>query len=98
MSFTTSPRLSASLIVAGSTVAFVTPAAAQSREQRQMMADIRMLQEQSQQLQNLLGSIAEALKAVNAVEARSTSRPSNTGKALRRSEAGHRQPERTTSA
>ena len=28
------------------------PAAAQSREQRQMMADIRMLQEQAQQLQD----------------------------------------------
>jgi tol-pal system protein YbgF len=31
-----------------------------------MMADIRMLQEQSQELQNLLGSVTEALKAVNA--------------------------------
>jgi TolA-binding protein len=30
------------------------------------MADVRMLQEQNQQLQNLLGSIAEAIKAVNA--------------------------------
>ena len=30
-----------------------------------MMADIRMLQEQSQQLQNLLGTLTEALKAVN---------------------------------
>ena len=47
------------------TVALVTPAAAQSKEQRQMMADLRMLQEQNQTLQNVLGSIAEAIKAVN---------------------------------
>jgi TolA-binding protein len=43
-----------------------TPGAAQSREQRQMMADLRMLQEQNQTLQNVLGSIVEAIKAVNA--------------------------------
>jgi tol-pal system protein YbgF len=41
------------------------PAAAQSKEQRQMMADLRMLQEQNQTLQNVLGSIVEAIKAVN---------------------------------
>jgi len=41
------------------------PAAAASKEQLQMMADIRMLQEQAQQLQLLLGSLTEALKAVN---------------------------------
>jgi tol-pal system protein YbgF len=44
----------------------VIPAAAQSKEQRQMMADLRMLQEQNQTLQNVLGSIVEAIKAVNA--------------------------------
>jgi tol-pal system protein YbgF len=44
----------------------VIPAAAQSREQRQMMADLRILQEQTQVLQNILGSITEAIKAVNA--------------------------------
>ena len=42
------------------------PAAAANKEQQQMMADIRMLQEQAQQLQNLLGALTEALKAVNA--------------------------------
>jgi tol-pal system protein YbgF len=47
------------------TVTLVTPVAAQSKEQRQMMADLRMLQEQSQTLQNVLGSIIEAIKAVN---------------------------------
>jgi len=47
------------------TVTLVTPVAAQSREQRQMMADLRMLQEQNQTLQNVLGSIIEAIKAVS---------------------------------
>jgi TolA-binding protein len=42
-----------------------TPAAAADNETRQMMADIRMLQQQSQQLQNVLGSLGEALKALN---------------------------------
>jgi TolA-binding protein len=36
-----------------------------TKEQLQMMADLRMLQEQSQQLQLLLGSLSETLKAVN---------------------------------
>lgn len=44
----------------------VTPVAAQSKEQRQMMADLRMLQEQNQTIQNVLGSIVEAITAVNA--------------------------------
>lgn len=48
------------------TVTLVTPVAAQSKEQRQMMADLRMLQEQNQTIQNVLGSIVEAIKAVNA--------------------------------
>jgi tol-pal system protein YbgF len=45
------------------------PAAAQSREQRQMMADIRMLQEQTQDLAVAVATMAQALqdsiKAVN---------------------------------
>jgi tol-pal system protein YbgF len=48
----------------------LVPATAADKEQRQLMADIRMLQEQSQQLQNLIGTLnaalTEALKAVNA--------------------------------
>lgn len=40
-------------------------AAAANKEQLQMMADIRMLQEQAQQLQILIGSLTEALRAVN---------------------------------
>lgn len=41
------------------------PAYGADKEQRQMMADLRILQEQSQQLQNLLAGLSEALKAVN---------------------------------
>ena len=50
----------------GIAAALAAPAAAQSKEQRQMMADVRILQEQNQVLQNLLGSIVEAIKTVNA--------------------------------
>ena len=46
-------------------VSVATPAFAIDKEQRQLMADVRMLQEQNQQLQNLLGSIADAIKAIN---------------------------------
>jgi len=42
----------------------VRPSAA-DREHQQMMADLRMLQEQTQQLQALLNGLGEALKAVN---------------------------------
>ena len=45
--------------------ASVVPAAAADKETRQMMADIRILQEQSQQLQNLLAALNESIKAVN---------------------------------
>lgn len=41
-----------------------TPRAATDREHRQMMADIRMLQEQTQQLQLALGQLADVLKTV----------------------------------
>src|SRR5262245_17905866 len=43
-----------------------TPAFAVDKEHRQLAADLRMLQEQSQQLQNLLNSTIEAIKALNA--------------------------------
>ena len=59
--------------------AFATPAAAIDKEQRQLMADVRMLQEQNQQLQNLLGSIADAIKAVNT---RIDDQPKIAGKAM----------------
>ena len=44
----------------------VRPSTAADKEQRQMMAELRMLQDQTQQLQNALNSVAEALKAVTA--------------------------------
>lgn len=40
-------------------------AGAADKEQRQMMADLRILQEQSQQLQNLIATLNESVKAVN---------------------------------
>ncbi len=46
-------------------LATTTPADAANKEHQQLMADIRMLQEQSQVLQNLIGQVAEAVKAVN---------------------------------
>jgi tol-pal system protein YbgF len=42
------------------------PASARDKEHQQLMADLRMLQEQAQLLQNMLGTLADALKAVNA--------------------------------
>lgn len=42
------------------------PARAQRRELQQMAADLRILQEQTQLLQNALATLTEALKAVNA--------------------------------
>jgi tol-pal system protein YbgF len=42
------------------------PGAAADRQHEQMMADIRMLQEQAQQLQLMLGTLAEAIKTVSA--------------------------------
>jgi tol-pal system protein YbgF len=42
-----------------------SPAHAANKEHQQLMADLRMLQEQAQILQNLIGSVTDALKAVN---------------------------------
>ena len=42
-----------------------SPAHAANKEHQQLMADLRMLQEQSQLLQNLIGSVTDTLKAVN---------------------------------
>jgi tol-pal system protein YbgF len=58
---------------------FATPLAAQSREERQLMADVRILQEQNQVLQNTLATIAEAIRAVNA---RIDEQSDRTGRAL----------------
>lgn len=43
-----------------------SPAAAQDREQLQMLAELRMIQEQSGQLRALIATIEETLKALNA--------------------------------
>jgi tol-pal system protein YbgF len=42
------------------------PAAAADKAHQQLMADIRMLQEQQQQLQQVLGSLADTLKTITA--------------------------------
>jgi tol-pal system protein YbgF len=52
----------AALVLVG---AIASPATAANKEHQQMMADLRMLQEQAQLLQNLIGSVTDALKAVN---------------------------------
>jgi tol-pal system protein YbgF len=48
------------------TLLVATPASAANKEHQQLMADLRMLQEQAQLLQNMIGTLTEALKAVNA--------------------------------
>src|SRR5918995_1376056 len=52
-------------ILAAALVLPAIPAAAQSRAERQMMADIRMLQEQAQQLAITLASLQDSLKSLN---------------------------------
>ena len=41
------------------------PASAANKEHQQLMADLRILQEQAQLLQNMMGTLSDALKAVN---------------------------------
>jgi tol-pal system protein YbgF len=55
----------AAALLTAAVLAAPRPAAAANKEHQQLMADLRMLQEQSQQLQNMLGTLAEAIKAVN---------------------------------
>jgi TolA-binding protein len=57
-------KIFASLLAAAVVLA-ATPARAANKEHQQLMADLRILQEQSQQLQNLLGTLNDAIKAVN---------------------------------
>ena len=65
-----SRRIITGLAVTVALAALASPAAAQSRREMQMMADIRMLQEQTQQLQQQLQTaidqLATTLKAINA--------------------------------
>jgi tol-pal system protein YbgF len=59
-------HLTCAILGTAITAILATPALAADKETRQMMADIRILQEQSQQLQNLIAALADAVKAVNA--------------------------------
>jgi TolA-binding protein len=52
-------------LLAAAIVLVAAPARAANKEHQQLMADLRILQEQSQQLQNLLGTLNDAIKAVN---------------------------------
>jgi tol-pal system protein YbgF len=52
-------------IAAAALVLTAAPAAAQSRAERQIMADIRMLQEQTQQLAIVLTSLQDSIKSIN---------------------------------
>jgi TolA-binding protein len=54
------------VLLAALLMSWAVPAHAANKEHQQLMADIRMLQEQSQQLQILIGQVGDALKAVNA--------------------------------
>src|SRR5438874_6685610 len=53
------------VLVVAVLVAVAAPVSAANKEHQQLAADIRMLQEQAQVLQNMLGSLNETLKAVN---------------------------------
>ena len=58
--------LSRGLIALVLAVLAATPLSAANKEHQQLMADIRMLQEQAQLLQNMLGAMTEAMKAMDA--------------------------------
>jgi TolA-binding protein len=53
------------VLLAAAIVLAATPARAANKEHQQLMADLRILQEQSQLLQNMLGTLGDAIKAVN---------------------------------
>src|SRR5205823_12922011 len=53
------------VLVVALLVAVAAPVSAANKEHQQLAADIRMLQEQAQTLQNMLGTLNETLKAVN---------------------------------
>jgi tol-pal system protein YbgF len=58
-------RLGAAGLLVGVLLGGGAPLAAANREHAQMMADIRMLQEQNQQLQAALGTLLDAIKTVS---------------------------------
>jgi len=66
-----------SIVIATSLLAatWASPAAAADKEQRQMMADIRMLQEQTQQMQNMIQTLAATLQEqIKSVDSRLNAR------------------------
>jgi tol-pal system protein YbgF len=67
MTITLSPKRAAVTLGLALTYMGLAPATpvAADREHQQIMADLRMLQEQTQQLQALMNGLGEALKAVN---------------------------------
>ena len=83
-------RAAAQTLLAGSLLVAAAPLeAAANREHQQMMADIRMLQEQNQQLHQTLGTLVDALKAVTTkIDEQSATTPQG----RRRPEAAHRRP------
>jgi tol-pal system protein YbgF len=58
-------RIPSTLLAVALMSATTAPAWGADKEQRQMMADLRILQEQSQQLQNLIAALNDSVKAVN---------------------------------
>jgi TolA-binding protein len=58
-------RILGVLVAAALVVAAAAPASAANKEHQQLMADIRMLQEQSQILQNLLASLTDVVKTLS---------------------------------
>jgi tol-pal system protein YbgF len=62
---TTRGALALTLALAAAGLTPAAPVMAADREHQQLMADLRMLQEQTQQLQALMDTLGEALKAVN---------------------------------
>jgi len=54
--------MNTTIVAAGLLFATAVPAVAQSREQRQMMADIRMLQEQTQEIAVAIATMTQALQ------------------------------------
>lgn len=58
--------ITASILATLVALLIASPASAANKEHQQLMADLRILQEQTQLLQNMLGTLAEALKVVNA--------------------------------
>jgi TolA-binding protein len=58
-------RIHAALVVTLAAAALPARAAAADKQHQQLMAEIRMLQEQQQQLQQMLGTLGDTLKALN---------------------------------